>query len=1318
MMYPTNKHYPSTPARRIDISKMNASLVLRSSLVLGLAVWALATVRVQKPGLAPKRLMFFAGRFGWTEARSCLSRLRGFVTRRVGVDRLTEVGRSEPILLAALVAVTLIFTSLSPRSAVAQVSPEESLKLLQAADGLEVSLWASEPMVNNPTALDIDSRGRVWIAEGLNYRVTVKQHETLRRAKDADRIKILVDTDGDGRADKVRVFADNIFPVPLGLAVEEIWKDGRYRGARVYVGNSPDLLVLEDTDGDDRADRRYSLLTGFHGVDSDHGLHGMTFGPDGKLYFTVGDARYGSDKVQGREPTFDVTDKLGRRVSASQFGTTLRVNRDGTHFEVLAYGQRNNYETSVDSYGNVFSSDNDDDGNRGCRTIWVMEGGQYGYQDPRSNRHWAEELPGIIPKIVGTGNGAPAGLTVYEGDALPEEYFHSILQTDSGTRQLNVHPLSRHGAGFRSDYEVLLKSEDSWFRPVDVSVAPDGSIFVCDWYDAGVGGNAFADQTTGRIYRISAKKMDVAAQRGQAKFGSIAELILALRSPNGATRFAARESLLLRGGESRSALQDLFRNGRPFERARALFVLAELPDTGHDDVVRALADSDPRIRETALQILARDATRESVLEPESQRNVQPPAVSVLEEILPLVDDRDAGVRRALIMSLRNVSTERAGGALKTLAASWDGRDRYYLEAIRSALKDRSSEFLQSCFDQWSDQAIGDGWDDASVAIPPYFPVTTNDAFLRPDDQLSGSNVASKVIGMAWVLERPEGLVALRRILAVNESRFIEQAADLAISRIEDARAGELLIERYIAAGDDRGRQRELLKRIGIGIAGPWESLRNAESLSGVLDSALDQQSLRVEAIRTIARSQARGYDARLLVMAGDESEDRFARAAAIESLGKLRHPGVRELASSLVDQAKDRSRGGPLPLAALVALSDLGSDNADVQEFLSGVIVDSSYPLDLRRRALQIVVASSAGVERMLSLHGNEKFPVELLSELSFQLHNHADRQVRRQAATALPLPKSGSGKPLPDAQSVLALGSDKERGRAIFHQHKEAICSRCHRVQGEGSWVGPDLSSIGTKYGKKELMYHILNPSGAINYNYVSQTVLLDDGRVMNGLIMDRNDTSITLKTASGERLEIPLDEIERQRAQDVSLMPADLVANLTEQNLADLLEYLSTLRQPVSTAREYYVLGPLAADSSAAQQRPDLKSKWPDAEGGDSRWRRVAAESDGRLDVSAQLGSKEGRIVLCYLPVKSSRQQSARVVINSASDVTMWINGNAVTMKQRRRESTEIAGLADVKLQRGVNDLVVRVASGGDTADVTITLITDREISYSFGD
>ncbi len=418
---------------------------------------------------------------------------------RHGSDRATAARIGLILGLAGLM--------LGPSTAMAQVSAQESAKRLKPAEGLEATLWASEPMLSNPTNIDVDSRGRVWVTEGLNYRLTRGGNRRFHRIEEADRIKILEDTDGDGKADKVTVFADRIFPVPMGIAVEEHYdKDGKYRGCRVFIGNSPDLLVLEDTDGDDKADKRYPLLTGFGGVDSDHGVHGMVLGFDGKLYFTHGD---GCCSVQHdhseRQQNFDVIDKGGRHVWTDQLANTLRVNRDGTEFEIICDRQRNNYETCLNSFGNIFTSDNDDDGNRGCRVIWAMDGGHYGYHTPGSPRHWGEEVPGNVPKLVGTGNGSPCGIMVYEGELLPPQYRGAVFEVDAGTRQVNFFPITRKGAAFRTEYKVFLGSDDPWFRPVDACSAPDGSVFVADWYDAGVGGHAFSDQTTGRIYRVAPK---------------------------------------------------------------------------------------------------------------------------------------------------------------------------------------------------------------------------------------------------------------------------------------------------------------------------------------------------------------------------------------------------------------------------------------------------------------------------------------------------------------------------------------------------------------------------------------------------------------------------------------------------------------------------------------------------------------------------------------------------------------------------------------------------------------------------------------------
>ena len=491
----------------------------------------------------------------------------------------------------------------------AQVGPEESARKVKPAEGLEATLWASEPMVVNPTNMDVDSRGRVWVTEGLNYRLTHGKQAASSGSRRPTRSRSSKTPTATARPTRSPSSPTGSYPIPMGLAVEERYDaDGKYLGCKVYVGNSPDLLVLEDTDGDDKADKRYPLLTGFGGVDSDHGVHGMVLGLDGKLYFTHGDGccSYEQDHSH-RTQNFDVVDKSGRHVSSDQLANTLRVNRDGTEFEILADRQRNNYETSLNSFGNVFTSDNDDDGNRGCRVIHVLDGAHYGYRTPGSPRHWGEDVPGNMPKLVGTGNGSPCGIMVYEGDYLPKEYHGAVLEAEAGTRQINVFPLTRHGATFRTEAKVLLASDDPWFRPVDMTAAPDGSVFVADWYDAGVGGHAFRDQTTGRIYRVAPKGKKAEAKK--ADFGTVRGLIAALE-------VAGRRHPGRRPPRPDRAREDGQAGGRdgpgepvlvgPAARAGAGPSGCSTRSPGDKAAVDALKDADPRIREQAVRILGRD----------------------------------------------------------------------------------------------------------------------------------------------------------------------------------------------------------------------------------------------------------------------------------------------------------------------------------------------------------------------------------------------------------------------------------------------------------------------------------------------------------------------------------------------------------------------------------------------------------------------------------------------------------------------------------------------------------------------------------------
>ena len=348
------------------------------------------------------------------------------------------------------------------------------------ADGLQVQLFASEPMVVNPCDMDIDARGRVWIAEGANYRLSMHANWGNIRAE-GDRIVILEDTNGDGVADKATTFyQDPSINAALGICV---------LGNKVIVSSSPNVFVLTDTDGDGKADKREVLFTGIGGFDHDHGVHAFVFGPDGKLYFNFGNAGnqlcYPTEELKKNCPLHGLlpkeeiaaakplTDVDGNLVTDKgkpyRQGMVFRCNLDGSEVETLGHNFRNNYEVAVDSFGTLWQSDNDDDGNRGVRINYVMEYGNFGYADEMTGAGWGVGWKKRKPKarrrtksflrmasIRSRRRAEPVahrrrfahGHRVYEGKLLPEVFRNQVIHCDAGPRVVRAYPVKPDGAGY------------------------------------------------------------------------------------------------------------------------------------------------------------------------------------------------------------------------------------------------------------------------------------------------------------------------------------------------------------------------------------------------------------------------------------------------------------------------------------------------------------------------------------------------------------------------------------------------------------------------------------------------------------------------------------------------------------------------------------------------------------------------------------------------------------------------------------------------------------------------------------------------------
>ncbi len=577
----------------------------------------------------------------------------------------------------------------------------EDLKKMTVADGLEVSLFASEPMMVNPCDMDVDAKGRVWITEGANYRKWA--NPPVR--PEGDRILIMEDTDGDGAADKSTVFYQGTdINSALGICV---------LGNKAIVSCAPNVFVFTDEDGDGKSDKKEILFTGIKGVQHDHAVHAFSFGPDGKLYFNFGNA--GEDiRDKDGKPIVDVD---GNTVNAKgkpyRQGMVFRCNMDGSEFEVLGHNFRNNYEVAVDSFGTLWQSDNDDDGNKGVRINYVMERGNFGYTDERTGASWGanwkkgqakgaseadkvlyewyQHDPGVVPNLLNTGAGSPTGLAVYEGKLLPEIFRNQVIHCDAGPRVVRAYPVKNSGAGYTAEMVNILTSSDQWYRPSDVCVAPDGSLMIADWNDPGVGGHAAGDHDVnimrGRVYRVAPKGAKYATAK--LDLTTAAGAVAALQSPNSATRYLAWTALNKMQGGAEKELLKLWNSSDVRQRARAVQLLARIKGKEDRYVQTAMRSGVPDLTITGIRMA---------------RELKLPMDNYLRN---LVGNSSAAVRRECAIALRHSDLPDAPKYWARLAAQHDGQDRWYLEALGIGADKQEEKF----FAAWLEEAKGK-WDTA------------------------------------------------------------------------------------------------------------------------------------------------------------------------------------------------------------------------------------------------------------------------------------------------------------------------------------------------------------------------------------------------------------------------------------------------------------------------------------------------------------------------------------------------------------------------------------------------------------------------------
>jgi putative membrane-bound dehydrogenase-like protein len=960
----------------------------------------------------------------------------------------------------------------------------------EVAAGLEVTPFASESDLFNPASIDVDDRGRVWVMEAVNYR---------KKSREAgDRILILEDTDGDGKTDKQQVFYQNP-DIDGGHGVCVL-------GNQVIVSAPDRILLLTDSNHDDKADHKKLLFKGkvLRGVQGqhDHAIHAVMFGPDGRLYFNFGN--YNAELR--REDGALVTDVFGQPVNNSRKpyteGMVIRCETDGSRVEVLGHNFRNNWEVTVDSYGTMWQSDNDN-GSSSCRVNYVMEYGNFGYTDAvtglgyqskRTNMEatmqrqmWHQNDPGVVPNLLITGSGAPTGILVYEGTLLPKPFHGQMIHAEPGRNTVWSFLVKPDGAGYTASIENLLKSTvDKNYRPSDISVAPDGSLIIADWYDP-VDCCHRTVNDAGRIFRLAPPGLGYTVPTFD--FTTPQGAVKALRNPNLSVRYQAWTAL---NGMQAKALPEVTRMARdanPRLRARALWLMAAVDGQLQPTIDLALKDEQDDIRALALRIARRH---------------QLPVIPLIRQLL---SDLSALVRRECAVSLHRQTTPEAAVLWAALAVQHDGKDRWYLEALGIGEKDNES----ACFAAWL-TTVGDDWNTPA-----------------------GRDII-------WRSRAPEAAAYLARLLLDKEQAADHKRLMRALDfHQEEARTAA--VATLFSAGKD---------------APPWVFLEAFQRLD---EAYLDTHPNELEQVQTAILS-TKGTVVFVDLVARFNRKDLSPQLMDMVIATPQAEAGIRATRQLFAFEEGARLlpalKNGPNRKAICTALGF--ADTAASTAMLRGVVVDTSEPQANRVLAINAMGKSNLAGKALMSLVRLTALPDDLLGPALRSLTWSPNEGIRRFAVAEQEKRRAATNQGQWSIDRLMAITGNARKGRLAF---AKAACSACHVIDGKGIDFGPELSAIGSKLSREQLFAAILQPNQTITLGFEGVVVELKDGTSYAGYFSGENTRTLSLRMMGGLQQDIEIGAIKSRKPMAASLMPpglADLVANLAQlgnqdQALGELL-------------------------------------------------------------------------------------------------------------------------------------------------------------------
>ena len=1085
-------------------------------------------------------------------------------------------------------------------------------------------------MMANPVAFCFDEKGRVFVAETTRFEKGVpdtrahmqwldedlanrsiddllamyKKHKYEGFEKYEDSVRIVWDSTGSGRADKSEVFAGGFSRPQDGLAAGVFARKGQ-----VYLTCIPDLYVLKDTKGTNKADEKKSLFTGFGPTAQflGHDLHGLRMGPDGKLYFSIGDRG------------FNVTTKEKRKLEYPNTGAVLRCEPDGSNLEVVHSGLRNPQEIAFDDHGNLFTFDNNCDSGDRARWVHIVEGGDSGWRGgfqystgyhtpavPQGNRGawnteklWHPQHEGqpawIVPPLANFGNG-PAGMTHYPGLGLADKYkdhfFACDFTSNAGSSVIWSLAVKPKGASFE------ITKPEPFVRgmvPTDCEFGPDGAFYWSDW----VGG--WAPQNRGRIFRVTdpeamknpqvAEAQKLIAEGFEKK--SVAELAKLLEFPHQLVRQEAQFELaswkpedatkafagVLKDSKNRLArlhavwgLGQVARKHMPAsevmfgalvdgdaEVRRAVAerlgkVMRHDPEAVQEALAKRLSDPDDRVKAAAAVAYGEIGPVSLIRLPVGEMRLYAP----LFDLLRANNEKDPYLRHAAVMGLVHLSRNPADLFNAWTVAKGQAKDKYdaapvrmgVLLALRKQKSDKVAAFLNDFDGRVSVEAVRAVYDERiTAALPALAEFTMKGG--QQDAVSFRALAANYLLGTAEAADRVAYFAARPGEADYVRAFALKLLGDWAKPPRRDPVTGLTLD----IAPRDAKIAADALAKAGVGVFAGSDVVRK-------------------EAAQVVAKLNVKEFGPAMAALVKDAKNPAGTRVEALLAVEALKDPGLKELAAFALasDEPKLRAAGRTVkahldPTAVLKELPALLADEkvsvAEKQGAFAILATQKASEETDKLLAAWLDQAIDGQVPRTLVLDVLDAAETRAKTDklkLFAPLKQKADRYRAEQNKIA-DGPKGNKLAPYSDALE----GGDAEKGRALFLNNSAVYCQRCHKLDNQGGDVGPQLNSIAAdkEKGRLYLLESIVLPNAKIAKGFETVVLTLADDRVVSGIIKTEDKKTVKLVTAEAKEVTIPVDDIVSRRT-GPSAMPDDLHKKMSRRELRDLVEFLSGLKEP----------------------------------------------------------------------------------------------------------------------------------------------------------